>query len=221
MHYTGMTFRPPYEANSLLLQVTSGCSHNTCTFCVMYKDVPYCVSPWPEIESDLREARYWDPFATRVFLENGDAFSLDADMLLELADKIHAALPYVREITGYARITNIATKTDEQLRAGMRTIYWTTLLCGEAEPPAVAVDGIVHRPVADTEGPEPSRAVAAHPGVQQRDERVGPHAGPVPAVEVDLPYFLRQSNEGHRTLAERDIASRGPTSQPTLRRNLA
>ena len=138
MHYTGMTFRPPYEANSLLLQVTSGCSQNACTFCVMDQDVPYCVSPWSEIESDLREARYWDPFATRVFLENGDAFSLDADMLLELADKIHAALPYVREITGYARITNIATKTDEQLRAGMRTIYWTTLLCGEAEPPAVA-----------------------------------------------------------------------------------
>ena len=56
MHYTGMTFRPPYEANSLLLQVTTGCSHNACTFCVMYKDVPYCVSSWDEIDTDLREA---------------------------------------------------------------------------------------------------------------------------------------------------------------------
>ena len=76
MHYTGPTYRPPYEASSLLLQVTTGCSHNACTFCSMYLDTPFAVSPREEIEADLQEVRAsgWEP--TRVFLVNGDAFAL-------------------------------------------------------------------------------------------------------------------------------------------------
>ena len=117
MHFTGLTFRPPYEATSLLLQVTSGCSHNGCTFCTMYRDVPFRASPDDEIEADLAEAARFRPTARRVFLENGDAFCLPAERLLHIAAMIREHLPRVDQITGYARITNIADKTDDELRA--------------------------------------------------------------------------------------------------------
>lgn len=116
MHYTGLTYRPPYEANSVLLQVTAGCSHNACTFCTMYRDTAFSVSPLEEVEADLAEVARWRPAADRVFLVNGDALCLDTDSLLAIADLIHAYLPQVGHITGYVRITNIASKTDQEIR---------------------------------------------------------------------------------------------------------
>lgn len=117
MHYSGTTIRPPYEARSLLLQVTKGCSHNACTFCSLYQGERFEVSPWHEVEADIAEAANIRPGTTRVFLENGDAFCLPASHLLELAKKLKGAFPDLREITGYARIQNIASKTDDELRA--------------------------------------------------------------------------------------------------------
>lgn len=115
MHYTGLTYRPPYEANSLILQVTSGCSWCRCTFCSMYRDVPFSVSPIEEIEADLAEAARYAPWARRVFLANGDAFALPAAHLEEIARLIHFHLPNVQTIGGYASINNVRTKTDAQL----------------------------------------------------------------------------------------------------------
>ena len=117
MHYTGLTYRPPYEAYSLLLQVTAGCSHNACTFCTMYQGTGFAVSPLSEVEEDLDEATRWYGNAERVFLVNGDAFCLPAERLLAIAELVHHYLPRVRLITCYARITNVAQKTDEELRA--------------------------------------------------------------------------------------------------------
>lgn len=117
MHYTGPTYRPPFEATSLILQVTAGCSHNGCAFCSMYRDVPFAVSPFEEIEADLVEAAQFAPYARRVFLANGDAFCLSADELLRIAEAIHARLPYVRSIGGYASVRNVVGKTDAELVA--------------------------------------------------------------------------------------------------------
>ena len=117
MHYDGTTFRPPYEAYSLLLQVTRGCSHNACTFCSMYQDVPFSVSPLEEIVDDIVEASRLGVRANRVFLVNGDAFCLPAQALLNIAEMIHEALPQVQGIGCYARVTNIADKTDDELAA--------------------------------------------------------------------------------------------------------
>jgi len=98
MSLTGMVYRPPYEANSLLLQVTQGCSHNKCTFCYMYPDVRFSVCPTEQVEADIEEDAHCCPDVERVFLEHGDAFVLPADCLIQIADVIHAKLPKVKSI---------------------------------------------------------------------------------------------------------------------------
>lgn len=116
MKYTGITYRPPFEASSLLLQVTTGCSHNNCTFCSMYKDVPFTVESMDQIRQDLKEARTYYPYVDRVFLENGDPFALSAERLKEIARAIHEYLPNVKTIAMYASINNIRNKTDKDLK---------------------------------------------------------------------------------------------------------
>lgn len=116
MNYTGPVYRPPFEADSLLLQVTVGCSHNQCAFCTMYRAVPFSVCPMEQVEADIEEAaRRW-PNAKRVFLENGDPFVLSAERLVRIAEAIHAKLPRVETIAMYASIQNIRSKTDAELR---------------------------------------------------------------------------------------------------------
>ena len=116
MHYTGTIYRPPFEARSLLLQVTTGCSHNRCSFCTMYRDEQFGVEPLEQVEEDLQEAREYVPNVTRVFLENGDPFALSADRLEEIAVMVHAYLPKVETIAMYASIKNVIGKTDEELK---------------------------------------------------------------------------------------------------------
>ena len=116
MSMTGVVYRPPYEANSLLLQVTLGCSHNKCTFCYMYPDVKFTVCPMEQVEADIDEATRYCPDVERVFLEHGDAFVLSADRLMQIADAIHRKLPKVETIAMYASIQNIKHKTDAELR---------------------------------------------------------------------------------------------------------
>ncbi len=121
MHFTGMTYRPPFEARSLLLQVTVGCSHNQCSFCAMYRDVPFQTAPLAQVEEDLAEAAPYADRITRVFLENGDPFALSADRLIQIADLIHKYLPKVETIAMYASVKNIIGKTDEEL-ASLRAL---------------------------------------------------------------------------------------------------
>lgn len=115
MKYTGPTYRPPYEANSLLLQVTVGCTHNKCTFCTMYKDVKFSMEPLEQIGKDLQEAKEMYGDVKRVFLVNGDAFVLSAGRLKPIAELIIKHFPDIEAITMYASINNIKSKTDREL----------------------------------------------------------------------------------------------------------
>lgn len=115
MHYTGPVYRPPYEANTLLLQVTVGCAHNKCTFCTMYRDVQFKMDKVEQVEMDLKEANRLNPGTKRVFLVNGDAFVLSAGRLKPIAELIHKYLPFVEVITMYASINNVKGKSDKEL----------------------------------------------------------------------------------------------------------
>lgn len=116
MKYTGTIYRPPLEANTLLLQVTVGCTHNKCSFCTMYKDVQFSIEHIDQIEKDLREARKTYTCLTRIFLLNADAFALSARRLKEIASKIIEYFPEMEVITMYASIRNMKDKTDTELK---------------------------------------------------------------------------------------------------------
>ncbi|MDT3428838.1 radical SAM superfamily enzyme YgiQ (UPF0313 family) [Paenibacillus forsythiae] len=116
MKYTGPVYRPPFEANSLLLQVTVGCSHNQCSFCTMYSDVPFHIESMEQIERDLWEARADYTEVKRIFLVNADPFALSADRLKSIAQKINEILPEVETIAMYASVNNIIHKTDAELK---------------------------------------------------------------------------------------------------------
>ena len=116
MTYTGPVFRPPFEANSLLVEVTSGCSHNACTFCTMYHGVSFHMAPIDQIERDLREMRSIYRSAKRIFLTGADPFVLSADKLKAIAEKVNEIFPEAETIAMYASVKNIMGKTDEELR---------------------------------------------------------------------------------------------------------
>ena len=69
MHYSCGIVRPPYEANSVYLQVTAGCTHNTCRFCTFFKEAPFSVSPESEIIEDLEELASYGVRFPRIFLQ--------------------------------------------------------------------------------------------------------------------------------------------------------
>src|SRR3712207_8329994 len=71
MHYEGIVYRPPSEANSIIVQVTLGCRHNKCTFCTMYKDKQFKIRDLQKIYRDLEEERQCYSRVDRIFLADG------------------------------------------------------------------------------------------------------------------------------------------------------
>lgn len=124
MRYEGTIYRPPGEWKSYLLQCTVGCSHNTCTFCAMYKDKRYRVRPMAEILEDIEMARdYYAhpvsgvPQVRRVFLCDGDAIAMDMGELLTILERLREAFPLLERVTTYAGPQSTLEKTPEELKA--------------------------------------------------------------------------------------------------------
>jgi radical SAM superfamily enzyme YgiQ (UPF0313 family) len=127
MRYQGMVIRPPSEADSYILQVTYGCSHNQCSFCGTYGDKPFRVRPNEEVLEDIRWAHEEMPGTRRVFLADGNALVLSTPRLLEILDALVAAFPLLRRVGIYANARDILAKTDVDLAAfrqrKLETIY--------------------------------------------------------------------------------------------------
>lgn len=117
MRYEGNIFRPFSEANSYLLQVTIGCSHNRCTFCGMYKDKKYRVRSMEEIKTDIRMAKEYYGDVEKIFLCDGDAIALETDMLLELLDTLYASFPSLRHVGTYVGPQSTLAKSMSELAA--------------------------------------------------------------------------------------------------------
>jgi len=127
VHYEGNIIRPPSEANSLILQVTTGCSHNRCTFCGAYQGQQFQIKDDAIIESDLEFAAVHCTGQSTVFLADGDALVIPQKRLLHLCGMIKEKLPWIRRIHLYANCRDILARTPAELselkRAGLGRIY--------------------------------------------------------------------------------------------------
>ena len=127
MRYFGRVFRPPSEAYSLIVQVTYGCSHNTCAFCSMYKEKRFALRPLEENLEDLRMARQRYRHVDKVFLADGDALVRKASELYTILDTIRELFPECQRVTSYASPSSIRIRTDEELQTlrakGLTMVY--------------------------------------------------------------------------------------------------
>lgn len=117
MRYVGNIFRPPSEADSLLLQATIGCSHNRCTFCAMYRDKQFRVRPLEEVLEDIAAARkYHGPDIRRVFLCDGNALILPTPHLLRILTTLEQAFPDLQRVGVYANARDLVSRPIEELK---------------------------------------------------------------------------------------------------------
>ena len=127
MRYYGAVYRPPSEAYSLIVQVTYGCSHNTCAFCSMYKEKRFAVRPLEEVLEDFRMARRTYRRVDKVFLADGDALVRKASELYIILDTIRELFPECQRVTSYASPASIRIRTDEELQTlrakGLTMVY--------------------------------------------------------------------------------------------------
>lgn len=117
MNYEGAhIIRPPSEADSIILQVTVGCSHNRCTFCGTYKAERFRIKDEAMVDQDLAFAARYCRRQKRVFLADGDVLALSQRRLVALLAKIHKLLPWVNRVSLYGNAKAIRNKSVDQLR---------------------------------------------------------------------------------------------------------
>jgi radical SAM superfamily enzyme YgiQ (UPF0313 family) len=129
MRYEGPIYRPPSEADSLLIQATVGCPHNKCTFCMVYKDgVPFKIRATDDIKADLAEARevYGDRIRT-IFFPAGNTIAMPTKALAAICRYSHSLFPRLQRLTVYGSAQYIRQKGLENLsllaQAGLSRIH--------------------------------------------------------------------------------------------------
>jgi radical SAM superfamily enzyme YgiQ (UPF0313 family) len=127
MHYEGNIIRPPSEANSVILQVTVGCSHNKCTFCGTYRGQRFKIKNEEIIDSDIRYAAKNLSFLKRVFLADGDALIIPQQKLEWIMNRINAEMPWIQRVGVYGNAKSILRKSPQELKSlkelGLGIVY--------------------------------------------------------------------------------------------------
>ncbi|MEO0080253.1 MAG: radical SAM protein [candidate division WOR-3 bacterium] len=134
MRYEGNIFRPPSEADSLLIQATIGCSHNRCTFCAMYREKRFRVRPIDDVIEDIRWAgEHYGSDVRRVFICDGNALVLPMRYLRTLLRELQRAFPELQRVGVYANARDILNKSAAELSelvANRLTIFYIGLESG-------------------------------------------------------------------------------------------
>lgn len=128
MYYDMPLYRPPSEADSLIFQVTLGCSHNRCAFCIMYRDKKFCIRPREALQADILEMASAYRHARRIFLADGDALVVPTDHMLEILALLYETFPRLERVSAYANPSNLLEKSEEDLKrirqAGLELLYF-------------------------------------------------------------------------------------------------
>lgn len=127
MRYEGRLYRPPSEADALIVQATIGCSWNHCTYCDMYRDKAFRVRSLEDVLADLDSEAVAAREVEKVFVADGDALVLDTDYWLALLQRARQAFPSLQRVSCYAMARNVLAKSDPELRslhaAGLTRLY--------------------------------------------------------------------------------------------------
>ena len=110
-------FRPPAEANSLILQVDRGCPYNRCAFCRMYRDVPYRRLSVEEVETLVAGQAGHCRGTRRIFLADGDVMRRSFDELRQILAVLNRHFPRLVRVSLYANGSSILAKSEDELRA--------------------------------------------------------------------------------------------------------
>ncbi len=125
MHYEGVLYRPPSESQSLLIQMTVGCSYNRCTFCAMYDETEYELKPVETVLEDIAEGTSYR--FRRVFLCDGDALIAPMPYLEKVLSGIRKEMPTVERVGIYGDPRSILKKSVDDLKRlkelGLGVIY--------------------------------------------------------------------------------------------------
>ena len=116
MKYEGMIYRPPSEAESLILQVTVGCSYNRCTFCSAYQGKPFRIKSFEEVKEDIDEVSSYGVRIPRVFLADGDALIIPQKGLIQILQYLKMKLKGLERVGIYANARDILKKEVEELK---------------------------------------------------------------------------------------------------------
>ena len=127
IRYEGTLYRPPSEAQSLILQATIGCSYNECSFCGMYRDKRFRIRPLEELCQEIDAARAEFGSVRKVFLADGDALMAKARFLGQVLDALRGAFPDLQRVSCYASPQSLQVRSVEEMRelreAGLTQYY--------------------------------------------------------------------------------------------------